>query len=72
MRWLPGYNHRPEPNYKNVVPAGAGWYRFVRGKWMRIPSSEIKENNYLPPGAKWIDNQELMQMALRAIKELRR
>lgn len=71
MNYLPGYPQKPLPTYKNVIPAGAGWYCFACGKWQKMDAAEIGKGG-LPLSARWLSDEDLARMAVDALDDLRR
>ena len=51
----------PPPGFQNVIPTGAGWYRYSRGKWRRC---EVRGYD---ARARWLNEQRLLELALDAI-----
>ena len=51
----------PHPTYENVEPAGAGWYRWQRGRWRRY------DVNGYNPEAKWLSANKLKELELDAV-----
>lgn len=67
--WLRQWLSRPppSPSFENVIPAGAGWYKWSRskGKWRRC------EVRGFDPEARWLSHSRLLDFALDAIIALK-
>jgi hypothetical protein len=57
----------PNPSFKNVVPCGAGYYRFSKGKWHKVEDAYRNDKD-----VKYLSEDKLWQFALDAVIELRK
>ena len=66
----------PSPSFRNVIPAGAGWYRYSQGYWRRIPQGDPQGlwGEFSPASAdgwtRYLSDGELFGFAISAFLAL--